>query len=289
MPLKQKVIQTLKTLDFSPNPNIGQHFVIDEKYLRAMSLGLDKNSIAVEVGPGIGQLTEILAKISKKVTVIEIDRRFEKPLTLLKNKHRNVNVVFADALSDTLDIAIATAKREARHVFLISNLPYQITEPFLNKIARYKNINIRLMVGKNLALHAKIQDPTDINFTELSLLCNSFFTIKEIATVPKTSFFPEPKTDSVILEFIQKSLDPEKNMAEVIAQRLFLSQTKGSKLKNFLMNAFIAAGKNLTKNKARGIVAGLDLPETILEKSFAQLNNSEVRTLYSHLLKLNNL
>ncbi len=289
MSLKQRVIQTLKNLSFSPNPNLGQHFIIDEKYLQTISHGLDKNSIAIEVGPGIGQLTEILVKICKKVVAIEIDRGFEKPLTLLKNKYRNLSVIFDDALSNSLDKAVANAKRQAGRVFLISNLPYQITEPFLNKIARYKNLEIRLMVGDSLAYHAKIQDPTDPDFTELSLLCNSFFTIREVAKVPKESFFPEPKTGSTILEFVQKTLDNKKNMAELISQRLFLSQTKGSKLKNFLMNAFIMSDDTLTKNKARDLVTSLNIPEIILEKSFAQLNNSEVRTLYGSLLKLNNL
>lgn len=252
-----------------PNPNLGQHFLIDRKVLAIMTRGVTNRNEITEIGAGSGILTEALAKKAKTVKAFEIDTRFEKSLRQLQKKYKNIKIIFGDATKTKFD----------KNVFIISNLPYHITEPFLNNIIHFKVSKMRLMVGDKFGRIAQTSDPKDPNFSELSLLCKSFFAVKEIAKVSKNSFNPKPRTDAVILEFIPKKVDPDKDRADFIGQRLIFSQKKGSKLKNFLMNALILSDKRLTKNQARQSVKKLDIAGEILEKSFAQLNNEEIRNL----------
>lgn len=252
------------------NPDLGQHFINNPKILGIMASPVNRNDSVIEIGSGLGSLTTLLAKKAKKVIAIEIDKKFEPALKKLQKEYKNIEVIIGNALDQNF----------SKGTFIISNLPYNITEPFLNKLASYKNLKARIMVGQKFATHALISDPADLNFTELSFLCNSFFNVSEIAKVPKDLFNPKPKTDSVILDLIPKR-------GNSIAQNLFLSQTKGSKLKNFLMNGFILLNKKITKNEARKSVQNLNLTPEVLEKSFAQLNNEEVRLLATKLQAIN--
>lgn len=257
-------------IDSNFNPNLGQHFINDPRILAVMASPVNRNDTVIEIGAGLGTLTELLAKRAKKVIAIETDKKFEPILQKLKRKYKNLEIIIGNAL----DLNFGKAN------LLISNLPYNITEPFLNKLASYKNLKARIMVGEKFASHSLVTNPKDQNFTELSFLCSSFFNVEEITKVSKELFNPKPRTGSVVLD-----LTPKKGMS--IAQNLFLSQTKGSKIKNFLMNGLILLEKKLTKNEARKIIDDLNLPKEVLEKSFAQLNNSEVRLLAEKLQSLN--
>lgn len=257
------------SFSFDFDPNLGQHFIVDPKILKIMTSPINRNDTVIEIGAGPGTLTSLLAKKAKKVIAIEIDKRFETILKKIQKNHNNIQIIIGDALDQNFSKA----------TYIISNLPYNITEPFLNKLAGYKNLKARLMVGQKFATHALISDPLDPNFTELSFLCSSFFEVRKIAKVPKVYFNPVPKTDSLIIDLKPKKGSP-------IAQNLFLSQTKGSKIKNFLMNGFILLNKKTTKNEARKMVSSLNLPIEILEKSFSQLNNDEVRLLASKLQEI---
>lgn len=254
------------TLAPNPNPVLSQHFIDDPKTLKIMASLVARNDAVIEIGAGAGNLTKLLAQKAKKVIAIEIDRKFESPLIKLQREYKNIDLIFDNALN--IDFGKAN--------LLVSNLPYNITEPFLNKLAKYKKLKSRVMAGQKFAEHALLTDPDDPNFTEISFLCSSFFDVKKIADVPKKLFNPAPKTDSVIIDLVPKK-------GNILAQNLFLSQEKGSKIKNFLMNGLIILNKKMSKNEARKIVSDLKLPSVILDKSFAQLNNEEVRTLAAKL------
>jgi len=269
----------------TPNLNLGQHFIQNNKFLEKMVSILDKNSLVIEVGPGMGQLTTFLAKKVKKVIAIEIDKRFQKYLLPISKKFKNVEFIFADVLSSTFDSVIVQNKKRFNSIFIVSNLPYHITEPFITKLA-FLNLPAILMVGKKFGYQSQITNPNDEHFTELSYICKSFFDIHKISDVPKSAFWPIPKTDSVILK-----LDPKRKRTDIdyIGQKIILSQKHGGLVKNVLMNTIIEleATHNsiITKNLARDIVNRLKLNNDILNKSFSQLNNTEVKILSSSINK----
>lgn len=253
--------------NFIPYPLLGQHFIINDSFPKLMADNLPAGVTVIEIGPGMGQLTEVLCKKTEKVIAIEIDKRFQKLLTTLKGKYKNLEIVFGDALSGTLDEIIK--KNKGKNIWIVSNLPYHITEPFINKVVRFPKIKMILTVGKKSGIQSQIKDPNNVNFSELSFVCNAFFDITKIADVPKEVFWPAPDTNSVILKFLPK-------IQTSINQKLILSQKYGGLIKNVLMKIF---SKNMTKNEARSKVKSLSLPDEVLRKSFSQLNNSEVQML----------
>ena len=268
-----------------PNPNLGQHFTVDGRILKKMVSGIDDRTVVVEIGPGQGQLTEELSSVAKKVIAIEVDFQFKLDLLRLQKRCKNVHVIFEDALK-VIDDIMATEKKANSKLRIISNLPYHITEPFVNKMIGFSNFEAVLMVGKKFGYQSKISDPNDPNFNELSYICRSFFKITKIADVSKEAFSPVPKTDSVILKFVPKSRKIDVGKVDFISQYLILGQKHGVLLKNALMKAFQifekqSTGTYQTKNSARTTVESLKLPAEMLVKSFAQLNNEEVKTLAS--------
>lgn len=274
--------KSLNKYNIVPNPKLGQHFMVDEKYLDKISSQIDKQTTVIEVGPGTGVLTEVLALKAKKVIAIEIDKQFVDCLKQLERSNKNLKVVFGNALSNLVDNLVNQEKRKKESLLVVSNLPYHITEPFIKKLAELE-VEAVLTVGKKFGYQARINDPHDPNFTELSYVCRSFFNVKKLYDVSKDAFYPIPKTDSVVLLFTPKSLDKSVNTSSRIGKEIILNQKHGGLIKNVLMNILIRLKKNsnikITKNESRSIIKELKLDEKLLSKSFGQLNNNEIKSL----------
>lgn len=274
-------------IDSKPNTGLGQHFMISSGILATIVKNVPKNSVVVEVGAGTGNLTKLLAKKSRQVIAIEIDKRFKKDLFRIKQKQRNIDIVIGNVLDDGIGKLIKKVAKSKQSVYIVSNLPYQITEPFIKKAGDWK-LKMILTVGKKFGYLAQISDSSNSKFTELSLITRSFFTVNKIADVPRSAFTPAPDTDSMILEFIPKNAV---TTSDLLFRQLIVNQKSGGLIKNALMNSLIylnrKKGINLTKNEARIVVNNLNLPEDVLNKSFAQLSNAEIRLVGQSIDSLN--
>lgn len=270
-----------------PDLNLGQHYMVSLEVLNLIAKQVPENSVVIEVGAGTGNLTEVLAQKARRVIAIEIDEGLKFELVKKKQKQRNIEVVIENVLSGEVDSLIRKESKSKYKTLIVSNLPYHITEPFVTKSARW-GLKMVLTVGKKFGIQSRITDPSDPAFSELSFITHAFFTVKQIALVPKSAFSPAPGTDSVILEFTPKKLPL--SVADFTAQHLVKGQKYGGLIKNALMEAFIAfekSGKNeLTKNESRARVAGLGLTDLVLQKPFAQLSNEDVKALASSLRSL---
>ncbi len=290
MDLKQKFEELVKNRNFKPNLMLGQHFMIDQAAINKMVQTINKNTVVIEIGPGFGQLTSALAVKAGKVIAIEIDNRFRKSLLQIKKKHKNVEIIFGDALLGFFDTLVSKEVKSHKPVRIVSNLPYHVTEPFIKKIVNLTGIRLILTVGKKSGYQLQLTDPSDLNFTQLSYVCRSFYTVKKIADLPKEAFWPVPKTDSVILELIPKKVNSRENVDDFIGQKIIHGQKHGALIKNVLMSAFInlkeLGGVAITKNQSRAIVNSLDVSDELLNKSFSQLDNNEVRVLATSITKV---
>jgi len=273
-----------------PNEKLGQHFIVNRKYLNLMADGIDKDTIVIEIGSGFGQLTEALTIKAKRVIAIEIDKRFKRSLYDLAKKYKKLELIFDDALKVPFDKLIDKKLIRRGRVMVIANLPYHITEPLFNKMLHYPNIKMRLMVGKKFGYQAQTKNSEDLHFTSLSFLIRSFYDVNQICEIPKSAFNPQPKTDSMILDFLPKKMNLD-DKVDFLCRGLFLFQKYGTQVKNALMNNIISRSRmldeTLTKNMARDIVRNLNIPEEILQKPFSQLSNDEIRILSSKLDKMN--
>lgn len=247
-PSTEYVVATrMQQLDIEQNEDLGQHFLIDEKAIQKIVAEATRYSTVIEIGPGVGQLTERLAQVAPKVIAIEIDERYAPVLAELEQQYPNLSIVYADALACGLEKRIRELQSQDEEVQIIANLPYHITEPFMKKVATL-GISVSIMVGERFATAASRQNPSSPEYTALSLLTQSFFDVEVVAQVPREAFVPEPRTQSALLRLTPKSEGGAMvGKCDFIAQRLFLTANKSPLVKNVIKEALIAYSQATVK------------------------------------------
>lgn len=244
--------------------NLDQHFLISETVINKFieSSNLTKNDICLEIGPGKGILTKIIAPKVKKLTVIEKDNRLEEYLKEIPN----INIIIGDAIKESWPKVNK----------IITSIPYSIIEPFIKKLTKENFDELIMMMGKNYCMNA-----IDKKITYLSLMTNVFFNIEKIIDVPKEAFNPEPRVTSCLVRLTPKK---ELTKTEELFQNIYNLDHK--KCKNAIIESLIIRD-NLTQKEAKEIVNSLNIDENILNKPFSLIKNEELETLYNKLLQNN--
>ncbi|PIU03633.1 hypothetical protein COT44_02470 [Candidatus Shapirobacteria bacterium CG08_land_8_20_14_0_20_39_18] len=240
---------------------LGQHFLVNKETLEFLAKQVPKNQIVAEIGAGDGRLTELLAKNAKQLTAVEIDKDRFGDLRKMEQKNRNLKVIFADFL--TLNLSNLSNSK-----YLIGSLPYHIIEPLFMKIFNWPIKKAVFTLGARFysKIEADYQNP---NFGKLTLLVNTFYNWRVLKELSKDNFFPQPPTPAFIIEFSPKSRkEISAHQDSYLFKELFLSSHRGTKVKNVVK------------------LDNLQLPESLLEKSFEQLNNQELGVLVSRLTSI---
>jgi len=232
------VEERLSALDIEQNEKLGQHFLIDDRALNRMAQEVESGANVIEIGTGVGQLTELLAQQADKVTSVEIDRRYEEVLVQLQERYPNLEIIYGDVLSIKLGQLLQKLGAGEHTVQIVANLPYHITEPFMHLAAELR-IPMSLMVGEKFAQASFAEDPKDPNFTTLSMISQSFFEIDRVLDVPRKAFLPEPRTKSAIMRFTPKGEAKQLSRADFITQQLFITMNKSPLVKNVIKEALI--------------------------------------------------
>jgi 16S rRNA (adenine1518-N6/adenine1519-N6)-dimethyltransferase len=195
--------QLLRQFGFKPKKRLGQHFLIDEAVLeRILSAAqLSPGDIVIEIGPGVGMLTEGLAKQGAKVIAVELDAKLVGLLKKRLAPFPDVKIVHADILKLTPGQLLKdnlTASELARGYKVIANLPYYITSPVLSHFleAQPRPLEMVVMVQKEVG-EAIAAAPGKMRL--LSVKTQFYSKPAVISYVPAASFYPVPKVDSVIL------------------------------------------------------------------------------------------
>lgn len=267
--LREIVQQRCQSAGFGPNTQLGQHFLVDKNTLEAFKDNL-LNLPTIEVGAGPGQLSEAIAEKVPELVCLEIDRRYEKVLKKVFADKENVELVIGDAL---------TYRYEKPQI--VGNLPYHISEPFLQLLTRLTYTSALLIVGKTLSTNLQVGLDSD-DFGQLSLLSKVFFKVQNILSLPISACWPEPRTESALLKIAPITREEARNHLPIFLVRgLFLSSSKGTLIKNCLKEGLISfrEPERMTQNQARSILASLKIGQDILQKSFQQLSNLEIREL----------
>lgn len=193
--------ELLKKYNFSFKKSLGQNFLIDTNILRNIihQAGVTEDIGAIEIGPGMGALTEQLAIAANKVLAFEIDQRLLPILEDTLSPYDNVKVVNEDILK-------ADVQQELQGYFgdqevkIVANLPYYITTPILmNLLTRDLPISsITVMIQKEVA-DRMAASPNTKSYGSLSLAVQYYTQAAVVMTVPKTAFMPQPNVDSAVL------------------------------------------------------------------------------------------
>lgn len=199
-----KTKEILEKFDMKAKKNFGQNFIIDPNIV----INIAKNAIpfenccVIEVGPGIGALSEQLAIRAKKVICYEIDERLPEVLDYSLAKYPNVEVRLIDFLKVDLKKELEMLKKEYDHIVLASNLPYYITTPILFKIFEEGNeielitVMMQKEVGQRFAAC-----PNSKDYNALSVITQYRCDVKILFPISRHIFNPAPNVDSVVVQF----------------------------------------------------------------------------------------
>ena len=214
-PIRTKEI--LEKYGFSFKKSLGQNFLIDPNILRNIvsHANLTENSGAIEVGPGIGALTEHLAREAKKVVSFEIDQRLLPVLEDTLSPYNNVKIVHSDILKADVEQVIAEEMPGIEDIMVVANLPYYVTTPILMKL-----LNDRLPIrGFVVMMQKEVADritakPGTKAYGSLSIAIQYYVTAEIAMIVPKTVFMPQPNVDSAVIRLIKHETPPVKVIDE---------------------------------------------------------------------------
>ena len=205
--------EIMETYDLYPKKGFGQNFIIEPEIVRHIAefSGIDETTTAVEIGPGIGALTEQLAKKAKQVLCYEIDLKLQDVLKDTLAEYDNVKIIFEDVLKRNIkeDLKEIGAEKTA----ICANLPYYVTTPILFHLIESETDfeSITVMVQKEMADRFNARVNTK-EYNGLSVLLQYLYDIKIVMKVPKTVFIPKPQVDSIVIRFVPKKDYPIKDL-----------------------------------------------------------------------------
>lgn len=195
---------------FAFQKKFGQNFLIDanvvEKIVR--EAGVTKEDFVLEIGPGIGTMTQLLCENAREVTAVEIDKNLIPILQDTLSGYDNVSVINEDVLK--VDIkSLAETKNGGRPIKVVANLPYYITTPIIMGLfeSHVPIDSITIMVQKEVACRMQV-GPGSKDYGALSLAVQYYAKPQVILNVPASCFLPRPNVDSAVIKLIRHETAP---------------------------------------------------------------------------------
>ncbi|MCR8850971.1 16S rRNA (adenine(1518)-N(6)/adenine(1519)-N(6))-dimethyltransferase RsmA [Rossellomorea sp. SC111] len=252
-PIRTKEILT--KYGFSFKKSLGQNFLIDPNILRNITeyAGLSEKTAAIEVGPGIGALTEHLARTSGKVVAFEIDQRLIPILGDTLSPYDNVKIINEDILEADVEAIINEEFEGFDDIMVVANLPYYVTTPIILKLLmeRLPIRGICVMLQKEVGDRISAQPGTKA-YGSLSIAIQYYTEAEMVMTVPKTVFMPQPNVDSAVIRLTKR----EKPPVDVISEDFFFTVTRSS---------FAQRRKTILNNLTSQLPQGKEKKELILD------------------------
>ncbi|KXH86835.1 16S rRNA (adenine(1518)-N(6)/adenine(1519)-N(6))-dimethyltransferase RsmA [Sporosarcina sp. HYO08] len=224
-PVRTKEI--LEKHGFSFKKSLGQNFLIDPNILRNIvsHANLSEKTAVIEIGPGIGALTEHLARNAGKVVAFEIDGRLLPVLEDTLSPYDNVTIIHQDILEVDLGAVIQEQFADYEEIVVVANLPYYVTTPIILKFLHSK-VPISAMV---IMMQKEVADritahPGTKAYGSLSIAIQYYMDAEVAMIVPKTVFMPQPNVESAVIRLTRKEEVP----AEVIDEDFLFEVSKGS-------------------------------------------------------------
>lgn len=275
----QNTIEVLQKYKFNFQKKFGQNFLIDTHVLDKIiySAEITKEDMVLEIGPGIGTMTQYLAEAAGKVIAVEIDKNLIPILADTLHEYENVQIINEDVLK--LDIAkIVEEQNGGKPIKVVANLPYYITTPIIMGLfeSHVPVDSITVMVQKEVADRMQT-GPGSKDYGALSLAVQYYAKPEIVANVPPNCFMPRPKVGSAVIRLTRHQNPPvtakdEKLMFRII--RASFNQRRKT-LANGLKNS---QELNYTKEQVEAAITECGLPlnirgEALTLEQFAKLSD----------------
>lgn len=277
--IPSNTIEVLKKYNFNFQKKFGQNFLIDTHVLERIveSANITKDDVVLEIGPGIGTMTQYLAESAGKVLAIEIDDKLIPILQDTLSAYDNVRVIHQDVLKVDLK-KLAEEENNGRKFKVVANLPYYITTPII--MGLFENQvpieSITIMVQKEVADRMQV-GPGTKDYGALSLAVQYYAKPKIVMEVSPNCFMPRPNVGSAVIRLERHEVNPVSVQDEHLMFKLIRASfnQRRKTLANGLKNA---AELNFTKEEIESAITALGLPLTIRGEAltleqFAQLSD----------------
>ena len=275
----KNTIEILQKYNFSFQKKFGQNFLINSAVLEEIidAAGVTKDDFVIEIGPGIGTMTQYLCVAARQVIAVEIDTNLIPILQDTLSEYDNVQVLNQDILKVDIN-ALANEYNNGKPIKVVANLPYYITTPIIMGLfeSHVPIDSITIMVQKEVADRMQ-EGPGSKEYGALSLAVQYYAKPEIVVEVPPSCFMPQPKVGSAVIRLTRHEkapvdVDNEKLLFQII--RASFNQRRKT-LANGLNN-FPAI--NLTKEQIQESITELGVPVTVRGEAlsleqFAQLSN----------------
>lgn len=277
--IPQNTIAVLQKYNFNFQKKFGQNFLIDTTVLDRIieASQITKDDCVLEIGPGIGTMTQYLAERAREVIAVEIDKALIPILQETLAEYDNVTVINDDILKVDIN-KIVQERNEGRPIKVVANLPYYITTPIIMGLfeSHVPLKSITIMVQKEVADRMQV-GPGTKDYGALSLAVQYYARPEIVANVPPNCFIPRPNVGSAVIRLTRYEEPPVKVKNEEFMFAL-IRASFNQRRKTLVNGLGNAQGLSVSKEQVAGALEEMGLSATIrgevltLEQ-FAQLSN----------------
>ena len=277
--IPKNTIEIIQKYNFAFQKKFGQNFLIDTHVLEKIisAAGVTKEDMVLEIGPGIGTMTQYLAEHAKRVVAVEIDSNLIPILEETLADYDNITVINDDILKVDIN-ALAQEYNGGRPIKVVANLPYYITTPIIMGLFE-SNVpidNITVMVQKEVADRMQV-GPGSKDYGALSLAVQYYAEPYIVANVPPNCFIPRPGVGSAVIRLTRHQEPP----VDVQDAKLMFSLIRASfnQRRKTLLNGLANSPElSFSKEQITSAIEKMGLPasvrgETLTLEQFAHLSN----------------
>lgn len=278
--IPQNTIAVLQKYNFNFQKKFGQNFLIDTRVLERIieSAEITEEDCVLEIGPGIGTMTQYLAEAAREVVAVEIDKNL---IPILQNDtlaaYDNVTIINDDILKVDIN-KIVQEKNNGQPIKVVANLPYYITTPIIMGLfeSHVPLKSITIMVQKEVAERMQV-GPGTKDYGALSLAVQYYAKPEIVANVPPNCFIPRPNVGSAVIRLTRHDVPPVEVKDE--AYMFALIRASFNQRRKTLLNGLTNAGNlGVTKEQITEALEQMGLPATIRGEAltleqFGELSN----------------
>lgn len=275
--IPKNTIEIIQKYEFMFQKKFGQNFLIDTHVLEKIiaAAAVTKDDMVLEIGPGIGTMTQYLAEAAGRVVAVEIDRNLIPILEETLSGYDNVTIINADILKTDIR-QIAEQHNGGRPIKVTANLPYYITTPIIMGLFESDILldNITVMVQKEVAERMQA-GPGSKNYGALSLAVRYYADPYIVANVPPNCFIPRPKVGSAVIRLTRHQTPPVAVKDPALMFRL-IRASFNQRRKTLLNGLTNSPDLSFSKNQIAAAIDYLELPpmvrgEALTLEQFARL------------------
>ena len=272
--------EIINKYSFAFQKKFGQNFLIDSNVLESIIRGAEitKDDFALEIGPGIGTMTQYLCEAARQVVAVEIDKMLIPILEDTLSEYDNVEVINQDVLK--VDIkSLAEEKNNGKPIKVVANLPYYITTPIIMGLfeSGVPIDSITIMVQKEVADRMQT-GPGSKDYGALSLAVQYYATAKVILSVSATCFMPRPNVDSAVIK-LTRHKEPTVNVVDEKLMFKIIRASFNQRRKTLVNGLKNSPELSFSKEQIVKAIEKIGKPETIRGEAltleeFAELANA---------------